>query len=168
MKLYELTTELRNLLDQLSGYMETQLTPEEIKIQLDLFAGQFEFKAEQIGKMILELKANSTTIDNEIGRLTKRMQSIVTSQIYLREYLKVNMEELGAKKIKGETVTVSLVKNPPSLEILNEAEIPLEWWKSPPPPEDIIDKRGILDHFRETGEVIPGTKAKQSNRVEVK
>jgi len=168
MKLYELSNELRNLMDQLSGMTEAALPREEITTRLDLFEGQFEFKAEQIGKMILELRAGTTTLDNEIGRLHKRMNSMFSSERFLLDYLKVNMESANIRHVKGEVLTVSLRKNPTSLEILNEREIPDMWWRQPPMPEKVIDKRGIIENFKETGEIIPGTMTVNTTRVEVK
>jgi hypothetical protein len=168
MKLYELSNELRNLMDQLSGFMETQLAPEEIKVRLDLFEGQFEFKAEQIGKMILELRSGYTAIDNEIGRLQKRVGQMLGSEKFLLDYLKINMESANIHQVKGELVTVSLRKNPTSLLILDEKEIPEHWWKQPPMPEKMIDKRGIIENFKENGEIVPGTCPTNTTRVEIK
>ena len=173
MKLYELTTEVRSLLSQLDGsgealLPEAILSEDEIKARLDLFEGQFDFKAEQIAKMILELSAGITAYNDEVDRLNKHIVTLTNSKNSLLSYLKLNMEDVGKLKIKGDLVTITIRLNPASLEILDESQIPEQWWRIPPVPEKVVNKKAIIDNFRATGEIVPGTKVVNATRVEIK
>lgn len=73
-----------------------------------------------------------------------------------KEYVKENMEKLDIKEIATELGKLSIAKNPMSIEIENEDEIPTEF------KEEIttikIDKTKIKNHFKETGEIVKGTR----------
>lgn len=73
-----------------------------------------------------------------------------------KQYVKENMEKLGLDKIPTELGSLSIAKNPMSVEVENENEIPKEFKN-----EKItisIDKTAIKNHFKETGEIVPGAR----------
>ena len=65
------------------------------------------------------------------------------------------MERLGKTKNDTELGTLSIAKNPMSVEIVNEDEIPKEFKQEIV--TEKIDKTAIKKHFKETGEMIPET-----------
>ena len=67
-----------------------------------------------------------------------------------------NMLKLDIKKIQTELGTMSVAKNPISVEIIEEKDIPEEFIKVKV--EKSVDKMAIKKHFQETGEVIEGTR----------
>lgn len=72
------------------------------------------------------------------------------------QYVKENMEKLGLVEIPTELGSLKITKNPMSVEIENEDEIPSEFKQ-----EVItikIDKTAIKNHFKETGEIVAGTR----------
>src|SRR5574344_443540 len=73
-----------------------------------------------------------------------------------KNYVKENMEKLDIKEISTELGKLAIAKNPISIEIENEDEIPAEF------KEEIttikIDKTKIKNYFKETGEIVAGTK----------
>ena len=73
-----------------------------------------------------------------------------------KQYVKENMEKLDLKEVPTELGSLKIAKNPISVEILNEDEIPGDFKKEII--ETKIDKTAIKDHFKETGEVVPGVK----------
>lgn len=73
-----------------------------------------------------------------------------------RQYVLENMERLGLSKIQTELGALSVIKNPMSVEIENEEEIPKEFKQEVVTTK--IDKTAIKSHFKTTGEIIPGTK----------
>ena len=56
---------------------------------------------------------------------------------------------------------MSIAKNPISVEVVNEAEIPSEYKKEII--ETKIDKKAITDYFKETGEIVPGVNINTQN-----
>lgn len=73
-----------------------------------------------------------------------------------KQYVLENMERLGLSKIQTELGALSVSKNPMSVEIENEDEIPSEFKQEVVTTK--IDKTAIKNHFKTTGEIIPGTK----------
>lgn len=73
-----------------------------------------------------------------------------------KQYVLENMERLGLSKIQTELGALSVSKNPMSVEIENEEEIPKEFKQEVVTTK--IDKTAIKSHFKTTGEIIPGTK----------
>lgn len=70
------------------------------------------------------------------------------------QYVKENMERLGLQEIPTELGKLKITKNPMSIEIENEDEIPTEFKKEITTTQ--IDKTAIKNHFKNTGEIIPG------------
>lgn len=73
-----------------------------------------------------------------------------------KQYVKENMERLGLNKIPTELGTLSISKNPISVEIENEEEIPERFKQEIVTTK--IDKIMLKNYFKDTGEVIPGVK----------
>ncbi len=73
-----------------------------------------------------------------------------------KQYVKENMERLGLNKIPTELGTLSISKNPISVEIENEEEIPERFKQEIVTTK--IDKTMLKNYFKDTGEVIPGVK----------
>lgn len=70
------------------------------------------------------------------------------------QYVKENMERLGLEEIPTELGKLKITKNPMSIEIENEDEIPSEFKKEVTTTQ--VDKTAIKNHFKDTGEIIPG------------
>lgn len=71
-----------------------------------------------------------------------------------KQYVKDNMEKLNLQEVPTELGSLKIAKNPISVEILNEDEIPAEFKKEIV--ETKIDKTAIKEHFKATGELVPG------------
>ena len=56
---------------------------------------------------------------------------------------------------------MSIAKNPISVEIVNEDEIPSEYKQEVVTTK--VDKKAIADNFRDTGEIIPGVNINTQN-----
>lgn len=70
------------------------------------------------------------------------------------QYVKENMERLGLEEIPTELGKLKITKNPMSIEIENEDEIPSEFKKEVTTTQ--VDKTAIKNHFKDTGEIVPG------------
>ena len=73
-----------------------------------------------------------------------------------KQYVLENMERLGLSKIQTELGALSVSKNPLSVEIENEDEVPNEFKTIVQTTK--IDKTAIKNHFKETGEIVAGTR----------
>lgn len=78
-----------------------------------------------------------------------------------KEYVKDCMEQNGIMKVETSIGSMTIAKNPISVEIENEDEIPSEF------KQEIIttkiDKMAIKNHFKETGEIVNGVNILTNN-----
>lgn len=71
-----------------------------------------------------------------------------------KKYVKENMEALELQKIQTELGTLSIAKNPISVDVIEEDKLPNEFKQEVVTVK--IDKKAIAQHFKETGEVPDG------------
>ena len=152
--LYKLTERYNAILELLDT--ESDIIPEdEIKKSLAAIKDEFQGKVGSIGKLILELKADAVTIDNERRRLEQRKAATLGKMETLKNYLLVEMQAANILKVKEDVVTISVRNNPPSVEVANEELVPSQFIRVIPEQRE-VDKKSILEHFRTTGEILPG------------
>lgn len=147
--LYEISEAYRAVLNN------DELEAEELFEALNNMEGMFENKALGIARYIKELEAESEVIGKEIERLQVRKRAIEGRVKGLKVYLSQQMLFVDRKKIADELMTVSVQKSPPTVVVLDEKVIPSEFWKVIPESRN-VDKKSILDRFRETETAIPG------------
>ena len=152
-KLYELSERYRVIGNMLETEYETK---ESIKASLDNIQEDFEDKVESIGKFVLELKGTAEAIKDEEERLSKRRQTIVNNSEWLKNYLLTEMLAIRILKVKRDVITVSVVDNPPSVEVSDASLIPENFQRIIPETRE-ADKKLIIKRFLETGEIIEGT-----------
>lgn len=148
-KLYELSNAYKMLQDT------DELTEEELETALGNIKEVFRDKALNIGKLVLSLKSDEDAISSEIKRLSDRKQAVSNRTERIKSYLAQEMEVTNEDKIKDEVITISLVNNPPSVQVVNEEAIPANYWRTIPETKE-IDKRSILDEYKESGGIVHG------------
>lgn len=152
-KLYELTEQYRALQALLDdGVTENDLIQKTIEECHDII----ETKIENIGKLILSMEADATSIRTEEQRLASRRQSLEKQVDHLKTYLLNEMVTCQLEKVKKATITISLRTNPPSVNVLDLEAIPQEYRRVIPESWQ-VDKVAILTQFKTTGEIINGT-----------
>ena len=71
-----------------------------------------------------------------------------------KQKIKTVLEDNGIEKIETEVGKIQIMKNPISVEIVNEVIVPNEYKKVETVTK--IDKKKIAENFKETGELIEG------------
>ena len=87
----------------------------------------FETKAENYGRLIKENDNKADFIAMEIKRLQALKKTYEVKNFGLKYMLETSMKWIQTKKIKSETFTFSIQKNPPSLVINDASKIPVEF-----------------------------------------
>ena len=151
-RLYELTERYRAIGNMLE---DECITRDEIKISLQAIEDEFGDKVSTLGKFVLELKSTTEAIKTEEDRLLKRRQAISSNIEWLKNYILVEMLATGILKIKRDVVTVSVQDNPPSVELIDLEQVPEEYVKIIPEVK-VLAKTTIAEHFKQTGEIVPG------------
>ncbi|BBW99046.1 siphovirus Gp157 family protein [Geobacillus subterraneus] len=159
MKLYELTENYAKLLE-----MAEEMDTDAIVDTLEALQEAIEDKAENIGKLIRNLEADVKVIRDEEKRLAERRQVIENKIERLKSYLQEQLEIAGIEKVKRPTITVSIRKNPPSVDVIDETLIPADFL-IPQPAK--VDKRAILERLK-NGEHVPGAALKQTKGVQIR
>ena len=118
--LYEMTTDLVNLMDEEINENTKEEIIEAIKLQM-------EVKAENIIAVIRNYETRIEAIKAEEKRLAEYRKSEEKSLERLKEYTTYCMEQLGNKKLDTSLGRISLRKKPASLNIVNEELIPSEY-----------------------------------------
>ena len=118
--LYEMTTDLVNLMDEEINESTKEEIIEAIKLQM-------EVKAENIIAVIRNYETRIEAIKAEEKRLAEYRKSEQKSLERLKEYTTYCMEQLGNKKLDTSLGRISLRKKPASLNIVNEELIPSEY-----------------------------------------
>ena len=148
LSLYEITNAFPTLMES------EEITEEDknkIKAELTMLLQQ---KSQNIIGYTKNIELTINAMKEEEKRIAENRKSLESKLDKFKQYVKENMERLGITKMETELGTLSIAKNPLSVEIENEDEIPAEF------KQEIvtikIDKTAIKNHFKETGEVISG------------
>lgn len=162
MTLYDLKDNLINIEEQLDELLNEETLTEEEKEEnankllafREKIKGLIVEKNEGLIQVIKNKEAVVNTLKAEEDRLKKRRQSQEKSITKLKEYMLSIMEELHQDKVETTLATISRRKNPISIEIVNEALVPLDYLNT----TTVVDKKKILEYYKKTGEETAGTK----------
>lgn len=163
MKLYELSTQYTQLVDMLEQAQDNLETLEVIHDTLDEITDSIEVKADNIAKVMQQIKAEKEMIDAETKRLADRGAKLQKQHDQLKSYLFENMSLIGIEKIKTALFSFTIRNNPPSVNVIDESLIPIEFIKFTPS----IDKKSILELLKDKKE-ISGVALQQTKSLMIK
>ena len=103
-------------------------------------------------------------IQAEIKRLQALDKAIAARSEALRKRVQDTMTDLGIQKITCPLFEVRIQKNPPAVDVFDEAMVPSEFWRTPDP---VLDK-ALLKERMKAGEDIPGARLTQGESLRVK
>ena len=140
---------------------------DELFARLDEIKESIGGKAENIGKLYLELQGELNAVASEIFRLTKKKNALDKNSQWLKEYLLKELTSAGLPEIKRPTIKIAIRVNPPSVNVLDIDAIPKEYRRLIPAIYE-ANKRDISDHFKETGETVSGAEIIEKRRVDIR
>ena len=153
LSLYNITNKFVELMDKAQ---EGELSEEEYNELGNELALELQNKSTSIIGYVKNSESLLEAIKVEEKRLADMRKTGESKLEKFKQYIKENMEKLGLEKIPTELGSLAIAKNPMSVEIENEDAIPSEFKLEVVTTK--IDKTAIKNHFKETGEVIPGTR----------
>lgn len=128
--------------------------------------GDLAEKIENRAKYRANLMADVKAYKEEERRLAEKRRSLERKLEHLDQVTKQTMENFGIERSEGELFTTSIQSNSqPTINILDESMIPEEFFVPQP---DKIDKTKLRDHFKATGEVVPGIKIERGTHLRVR
>ena len=137
--------------------MEMEEVPDEVKEKLTQeLTLLLQQKSQNIIGYTRNIELTIEAMKTEEKRISEQRKALENKLDKFKEYVKNCMEQGGFTKVDTGLGTLSITKNPMSVEIENESEVPTEF------KQEIVtvkvDKTAIKNHFKETGEVLPGIK----------
>ena len=161
MKLYELTENYKNLQELL----ENPDIPQEMILEaLNSIEGDIFEKLENIVKLYKSNEAEIKVFKNEEDRLSKNRKAMENGNKRLKEYLETSLKALGKDKIKSGLFTLSIQKNPSSVNVVDFEAIPEDYLKFKEPD---IDRKAILEDLKQ-GRTVPGAELIQTEGLRIR
>ncbi len=153
LSLYKITNKFVELMDKAEC---GELTEEEYNELGQDLAMQLQEKGSNIIGYTKNIELTINAMKEEEKRISDGRKTLENKLEKFKQYVKENMERLGITKMDTELGTLSVAKNPLSVEIESEELIPAEFKLEVVTTK--IDKTAIKNHFRTTGEIVVGTK----------
>lgn len=153
LSLYNITNKFIGIMDKVT---EGELSEEEYNQLGEELAKELQNKSSNIIGYIQNIESFINAIKDEEVRLSEMRKTSEKKLTKFKEYVKENMERLEVTEIPTGLGNLKITKNPMSVEIDNEEEIPGEFKKVEMTIK--VDKTAIKKHFKETGEIVPGTR----------
>lgn len=159
--LYTLANEYGDLISALEA-AEDEAEAAEIWNRLDALEGSITDKAEAYARIVRNKQAEAEALKAEKQRLEKLQKAAERTSENLKSRLLDAMQRLNVGEIQTGIGKWKIQTNPYSVTVLDESAVPDEF-RIPQP--DKIDQKGILKHFRETGEILDGTEITRSESL---
>ncbi len=118
MKLYEIAQQYNALMSL------NDVPAEQIADTLALIEGDLKDKTNNIRAVLAHFESGVNAIDNEIARLSAMKKQAQSRSEALLDYLRVNMEATGIKKIECDLFTVTLRSGSPVVVVEDESALP--------------------------------------------
>lgn len=122
--------------------------------------------AEEIYKYIKETEARVEAKKQEEKRLYELRKAEENKIERLKELIKESMNILGEKKIETNLGYFSIRKNPLKVNVLDEEKIPKEFIDVKT--VESVNKKELLNRFKETGELIDGVSFEQGESLQIR
>jgi len=166
--LFQLTNQYLALAETLAdGDFDAQTVAD--TIEASGITDELSTKAQALEYVARGALAHHDAIDAEIARLQALKAQRERVANGLREYLKSNMERAGIEKIECPMFRITIAKNPPAVEIIDQLSLPKEYWRTPEPKPPVAapDKTLIKKALQDGVDVI-GARLVQNTRLVVK
>lgn len=165
--LYAITNEYLALAEKLAdGDFDAQTIAD--TIEASGITDELAVKAQGIEHVARGAEAHNLAIDAEIARLQALKAHRVKVAAGLRVYLLDNMQRAGIEKIECPLFSISIRKNPPSVEILDQLSLPEKYMVTPEPKPPVAapDKKAIAAALK-AGEEVTGARLVQGVRLNI-
>lgn len=162
--LYEIVAQYRTDLAKLE---ELDLDEQTVADTLESLGGELEVKATNVAMFVRGLESTAAAIKDAESMMAARRKAIENRAKRVRQYLLDNMQAAGISKINHPMLALSIAKNPPSVDIFDEAQIPDAYRTDPPPPPRVPDK-ALIKQAISDGFDVPGARIVQGVSLRIK
>lgn len=157
-KMYELTGAWAALVDAFDMAEDAEERAEALRALEDIEAEMAD-KADAIARIVRNYRAEVEGLKAEEQRLAIKRRSRENAIERLQGIMLDAMQATGVEKVQTSIGAWRVQANPWSCEVTDLAAVPEEWHINV---EDRIDKRGLVEHFKMTGEMVDGVEYRQT------
>lgn len=159
-KLYELTHSYQQVLDLIT---DNEVEHEGFADTLESIEDAIEVKLNATAIIIKTLEAQAKAIKEEEDRLKKRRSALENNAKRLKVYAQDALESVGLDKVKGDTFTLRMQNNPPSVLLMDDKQVPDKYLVEVQP---TVDKKALLEDLK-NGLAIDGAELKQGRSLRI-
>ena len=141
---------------------DPDVDPQAFKDTLEGLEYEVELKADGYAKIIRQVEGNIATVDAEIKRLQGFKKLLEGNVDTMKGNLENTMKVTGKTKFKTDLFSFRIQKNPVSVKIANEDDVPPEYLKI----TTSVNKTAIKEAI-ESGEDIPYAHLEQSESLRI-
>lgn len=140
MNLYELANEYQQALDFLTD-PANDIDDQTIADTIESLDGDIDDKILNVARFIVSIEHQADGIAEIQKRQQQRKKSLENKADWLRNYIQVNLNKTAKTKVTSPDIAVSLAKLPASVKVIDEAQIPADFWREKI--ERSVDKTAI-------------------------
>ena len=155
LSLYEITNAFPALME---AEEMTEEDKAKIKEELTLLLQQ---KSQNIIGYTKNIELTIEAMKSEEKRISEQRKALENRTAKFKQYVKECMENSGITKIETGLGILTIAKNPISVEVVNEDDIPSDYKLEVVTTK--IDKKAIADNFKATGEIPSGVNILTTN-----
>lgn len=165
--LYELSKELRNIVDVLENDYDLleQHEIDDIMDALSIKGDEINTKIDNYAKVLSRMSSNVSLLGSEIKRLQDKKKFVEKNIDRLKENLITGLSNIGVSKYKTDTVSVR-VSETDKVDILDENDVPMDFKTEAVITK--IDKQKIKRALKKGGTSIKGVTLVKSKYVVIK
>lgn len=162
---------LYNIADQylvdLQKLQDMEIDEQTFADTLESLSGELEIKATNVAMFVRNLEASAEAIKAAEKQMAERRKAIEAKADRIRQYLLDNMTRTGITKIDCPYFVLSVRKNPPAVEVLNQDMIPNEYFDIPEPPAPTLNKNRLKEDLK-AGVIVEGAKLTAGQSLSIK
>lgn len=156
-----------NFLADIRKMEEADLDDQTFSDTLEAISGDLEEKAKAVAMFARNLEASAEAIKQAEKQMADRRKALENKADKVRQYLLDNMLKTGISKIDCPYFSLSIRKNPPAVEIIQQDMIPMEYFDIPPMPAPQLNKNRLKDDLK-NGVIVDGAKLTQGHSLQIK
>ena len=138
----------------------------QVELALDSIAAKISEKAEAIAGLVKQFEGMESLRLAECKRMKELADADGKRADRLRAYLLKHLTEIGTEKIDTPRFRISVKTNPPSVQVVDEHQIPEEYIRVVT--STSVDKKKILDELKTSGVIVPGVEVTRGQRLDIR
>lgn len=161
--LWELAEEFNDLVALLE---DPDADPAEIEAEMQRVAGDIKRKAHGVATVIGALEGLAGYQKANAERLVAKAKANQAHADRLRSYALACLQAIELDRLETGTHTFVVRQNPGRVEVVDAAAVPSEYQRTVI--TTTVDKKAIMDSYKQDGELVPGTEIVKSSRLEIR